>query len=126
MDVGLQQPQQPLDRQVVEHDDVVDAAEGGDELRAIGGGLHRTPFALQRSHRRIVVHRDNQPVAFGRRALQIAHVADVQEVEAAVGERERPPGRAIARDGFDKFVLSPAPLSVFAIDFRLQTSKFSV
>ena len=45
--------------------------------------------------RRIVVDRHDQPVGFRGRGLQIADVADVQQVEAAVGERDRPPG---ARD----------------------------
>ena len=46
-----------------------------------------------------------EPVGLGGGALQVAHVADVQQVEAAVGERDRPPGRAIARDGVDELGL---------------------
>jgi hypothetical protein len=33
-------------------------------------------------------------------------VADVQEIEAAVGECQRPPSRPIARDRVDKFRFS--------------------
>ena len=43
----------------------------------------------------VVVHRDDQAIGFGRRRLQIADVADVQEIEAAVGEGD---GSAGARD----------------------------
>ena len=43
----------------------------------------------------IVVDGDNQPIRLLRRSLQVSHVADVQQIEAAVGERDRQPAAAI-------------------------------
>ena len=61
--------------------------------------------SLQGRHRSIVVHRDDQPIGFGRRALQVAHVADVQQIEAAVGERDPASRGAIARHRLDELGL---------------------
>ena len=47
---------------------------------------------------RIVVDRHDQPIGFLRGRLQIADVADVQQVEAAVGEGDAQARRAIACD----------------------------
>jgi hypothetical protein len=74
------------------NDDVVDAAERGDELRAIAGGEDRTSFPLQLLHRRIVVECHDEHVAFASGGFEIADVADMKDVEAAVGECNRPPG----------------------------------
>ena len=79
-------------------DDVVDAAQRGDELGAIGGRHDRPARPLQRRDRRIVVDRDDEAIGFARGRLQVADVADVQQVEAAVGERDRAPGRAVCGD----------------------------
>ena len=103
MHVGLHQQQQPLDVRIAEDDDVVDAAQRGDELGAIGRRQDRTARALQPGHRPIVVDRDDQAIGFGRRALQIPHVPDVQEVEAAVRERDGLARRSVARDRRDQF-----------------------
>jgi hypothetical protein len=42
-------------------------------------------------------------VRFGGGALQVPDMADVEDVEAAVGEGDGTPGGALARDGVDEF-----------------------
>ena len=95
--VRRDETQQPLDVRVGEHDDVVDAAEGGDELGALRRRQDRTPFTFQRRDRCIVVDRDDQAIGFLGGGLQVAHVADVQQIEAAVRKGDRLPRRAITR-----------------------------
>ena len=92
------------DRRLGKDHDVVDAAQRGDELRAMLGGQNRPALPLQRLHRGIVVDRDDEQVGLLRGGLEIAHVADVQQVEAAVGERDRAAGRARRRDAVDERV----------------------
>ena len=96
--VRLQESQQPLDVRIAEHHDVIHAAKSGDELGTIRRGQDGTARTLERRDGRIVVDRDDQTLGFRRGAFQIAYVADVQQIEAAVRERDRPAGRAIARD----------------------------
>ncbi len=84
-------------------DDVVHGAERGDQLRAGGAGQDRPARSLQRAHRVIVVDGDDQAIGFARGAVEVAHVADVQEVETAVGERDRAPGAAVGGDERDQF-----------------------
>ena len=106
---GSSSIEQPLDGRIAEDDDVVHAAQRADQLRAIGRGQDRPPGALQRGHRPIVVDRHDQPVGLGRRALQISDVADVQQVEAAVGERDRR-ARAGRDRRCDRLDRAPIPL----------------
>ena len=98
MHVGLEALEQPRHGRVREDDDVVDAAERGDELGAVRRRAAPAGPALQRRHRLVVVDRDDQAVGLGRRALQVADVADVQQVEAAVGEGDGAPGCAVRAD----------------------------
>ena len=83
----------------------MDAAQGGDELGAIRGGQNRPPGALQAGDGPIVVHRDDQPIGFSGRALQIPHVPDMQQIEAAVRKRNRLSRRTLARNRVDKLLL---------------------
>ena len=80
-----------------EKHDVVDPAERRDEFRTIGPRQHRPALSLEAAHRRVVVDGHDEAVCFGGRALQVAHVADVEQVEAAVRERDGAPGGAVAR-----------------------------
>ena len=45
---------------------------------------------------------DDEPVRFGRRGLQVADVSNVQQVEDAVGERDRTAGATIRRHCCDE------------------------
>ena len=105
MDVRLQTREQPVDLEILEDHHVVDEAKRVDQLGAIGGRKDRPPGALQSLHRCITIDRDDQAIRFGRGAAQIANVADVQQIEAAVRERNRAAGRAVARDGIDQRAL---------------------
>ena len=95
VDVRLQRFEQRADGRLGKDDDVVDAAQRRDELGPIGGGQHRPPLPFQRPHRVVVIDRDDQSVCLGGGGLQIADVADVQQVEASVGERHASAGRAV-------------------------------
>jgi len=83
-----------LDRQIAEHDDVIDAVQGADELARpqLPDG---TVFAFNTAtiDRR---HRDDDRSASAAASLKVANVADVQQIEATVGERDRTSARALA------------------------------
>ena len=59
---------------------------------------NRPALAFQRFHRGIVVDGDDEHVGFLRGCLEVTYVADVQQVEAAVRERDRPARGPIGRD----------------------------
>jgi hypothetical protein len=88
--VWLETLEQVCDRRPREHRHVVDAAQRRDELRACRGRQHRPAGPLERVHRVVVVDRDDEAIALRARALEIADVADVDDVEAAVRERDAP------------------------------------
>ena len=75
-------------------DHVVDEAERGDQFGAVGGSQNGPPLSFQRPDRRVVIDRNNQLVGFLRSSGEVANVADVQQVEAAVRKRHRPAGAA--------------------------------
>jgi len=75
-------------RVLVEHDDVVHRAQRREHLRALARRHHGAPRPFQPRHRRVAVDADEEHVAERAGGLEIADVADVQEVEAAVGEDE--------------------------------------
>ena len=56
------------------------------ELRALGQRDERAAGTFQAAHRLVRVQRDDQAVAARARVGQVARVADVDEVEAAVRE----------------------------------------
>ncbi len=91
-------------------DDEVHAAKRRDQLGAMLGGEDRPVLALERFHRRIVIDGDDEEVGLLRRRLEIPDVADVQDVEATVGERD-----GASRDTF----------SAHAIDERLARENFT-
>ena len=66
-----QHAEQPIDRAIRKHDDVVDAAQRRNQLRARLGRHQRPAWTFQRPHRRVVVHRDDQPIGFPRRSVFI-------------------------------------------------------
>src|SRR5262249_13854853 len=86
MDVGPQPRDEPVGRVLVEDDDVIDVAQGGEDLRALLGGHHRSAGALETRHRGVAVDADEEHVAESACGVQVPEVTDVQEIEAAVGE----------------------------------------
>ncbi len=103
--VRAQQHQQPLDRLIPKDHHVVDPTERTDQFGAVLGRQDRPPAPFQQGHRPIVVHRHDEPIGLRRRSLQISHVADVQQIEAAVRERDRAAALAIARHRFHQLRL---------------------
>ena len=99
--VGAEARDQRVGAVLLEHDHRVHPAHRRDQLRALRGGHHRPARALQASHRGVGVEPDHERVAERARGLEIADVADVEEIEAAVGEhqplaRRAPAGREAA------------------------------
>ena len=82
---------------LVENDHVVHPAQGSHQLGAVGRGQNRSSLPLEPPNRGIVVDRYDKEIGFLGGSLQIADVADVQEVETAVGESDGTARGAIAR-----------------------------
>ena len=109
VDVGLDPAQQAFDVVVGKRHDVIDRVERRDDLGPLGRRHHRPPRPLQPCDRCVLVHGDDEAIGFGGRALQVPHVADVQHIEAAVGERNRAPRGAVVRDGLHQLGLAQHP-----------------
>jgi hypothetical protein len=72
-------------------------------FRAFFGRHNGPPFTLQRAHGSIAVHRDNQLSAEFPCGTQVAHMANVQHVEAPVGQRDAIAGAPPIRYTLPKF-----------------------
>jgi hypothetical protein len=105
VDVRPEQTKEPCDRLVREHDHVVNGFQGADQLRSIGGGENRVASPLERLDRPVVVDRNDEPVCLRPGGLKISHVTDVQQIETAVRQSDRPPRRTVAADRVDEFTL---------------------
>jgi hypothetical protein len=95
--VWSQQLEQGRHRRLGKDHDVVDASERGDELRPIGRGEDRSSRALTRG-RRIVIDRDDETIGFCRRPLDVADMANVQEIETTIRKGNRTAFAAICGD----------------------------
>ena len=109
MHIGLEQAQQRVDVELRKHDDVVHGPQRADELGPVGGGQDGTPRPLERPHRLVAVDGDDQPVGLRLGTLQVADVADVEHIEAAVGQRDRSPRLPFGRDRIEKRVACQNP-----------------
>ena len=69
----------------------VDVGKSSEDFRALFGGHQGTAFTFQRTHRFIRVQRNYQATTEFLGRVEITHVADVQQIEASVGE-----GNAVA------------------------------
>jgi hypothetical protein len=72
----------------LEYDNCVYGGERGEQFRAFFGGNQRASFALQRTDRIITVHRDYKFAAQFMGCLKVANVANMQQVETAVRQRD--------------------------------------
>src|SRR5579885_1629920 len=104
VNVGAEREQEFAHRRLVEDRHVVNGAEGRDRLGPLAFGDERAAFALEPTHLLVAVDRDDQKVAERASAFEVADVADVQEVEAAVGEDDARPALARYRDARDQAV----------------------
>src|SRR4029453_4060363 len=64
------------------------------QLGSVLGGEHWTTVTFQRSDRSIVVDGNDQEVRLLRRRLEVPHVANVKQIETAVGKRNAPSRRS--------------------------------
>src|SRR5262249_21640810 len=69
-----------------EEHDPVHARERREDFGALARGNDRAARSLVAAHARVGVDGDDQAIAVAARLLEAPHVADVQQVEAAVGE----------------------------------------
>lgn len=93
--IRFQNSQQLADVQLRKYDDVIDRSQRADELSSIGRREYRTARPLELTHRFIVIDRNDQPIGFRLRTFQITNMANMQQVEAAVGQGNRVPGPAV-------------------------------
>ena len=101
VNVGLEGQEEIVHRVLGEDHHPVDRVKRGHQQGAILLVLERPVLALELLHRGVGVDAHDQEVALGPGALEIAGVADVEEIEAAVREgdglllpaapRRRPP-----------------------------------
>src|ERR1700694_4101642 len=73
-------------------------------FRPFFGRDYRPPFALQRAHGSVGVHRNNQFAAEFPRGMQIANVADMQHIENTVSQRDAIASTPPSRHTLLKFV----------------------
>src|SRR5687767_12277444 len=95
--VGQKFGDEPARRLVVKDGHEVNNRERGQHLGALRLTHHGSARAFERAHRAVAVDRDEQRVSERARRREVAHVPDMQDVEAAVGEDEPAPVRAQAR-----------------------------
>ena len=85
-------------------DDGVDVSQGGDDFCAFVLGHDGASVAFQSAHRRVGVDGDHQLPAEGFGRAQVADMADVQQVEVAVGKSDAFAGTAPLLDATAKLV----------------------
>ena len=78
VNIGLQREQQPGDGRLGKHHDVVDAADRGDQLRAIARAENRAARPLQGGNRIVVVDRD------GLKVLDVTNLAQPKPIGNAL------------------------------------------
>src|SRR5918911_669768 len=89
--------EQRLDGRLCEDRDEIYGAQAGDYFGALAFGDERASLPFLSTHLGVRVDRDDQQIAQGASAFQVAYVPDVQEVEAAVGKND--PRTLPARNG---------------------------
>ena len=104
VDVGPEREQQPSHVVLGEDDHVVHAPERGHEKGAIRRRLDGPALALEPAHGLVGVDPHHQDVRLGAGPLQVANVADVENVEAPVGEGDGLPRPARLGDALLHFL----------------------
>ena len=89
MHVGFEHRDQPRRTAVVKDHHVRNAANRGDDFRALAFIRHGPPLAFQRAHRFVAVDADDEDVGLLRGILQIANMSDVKHIEHSVRKRDR-------------------------------------
>lgn len=78
--------QKSADVRLVENYNVIDCGESGDKFGARLRGKNRAAGTLESANARIGIYRDDEDVAFAARALEIADMPSVQNIETAIRE----------------------------------------
>jgi hypothetical protein len=86
VNVGAERLEERLDVGFAEKDHVVYGAEGGDQICARGFRQDGPTGAFQGADAGVVVHGDDEDIAFAAGALEITDVSYVERVKAAVRE----------------------------------------
>jgi hypothetical protein len=102
VDVRLERQQEGGDVRLVEDRHVVNAADRRYDFRAIGGRQNGTSGSLQIRNGAIAVDGYHEAIRLARGCLKVPHVADVQEIEAAVRKGNAASGRAIRANAFEQ------------------------
>jgi hypothetical protein len=102
--LGLQQQQQALGGSVAEHHDIVDRLKCGNDFGPLARWHDRSPRALQRGDRSIVVDGNDEAIRLSRGTAQVSNMSDVQEIEASVGESDSPTLSSVASDRLDQLI----------------------
>jgi len=76
------------------NDDGIDGGESGQNLGPFISWNHRAALAFERTDGIIRIDRHNNLAAEFAGGVEIAHMADVQQIEAAVGQRDASTGAA--------------------------------
>jgi hypothetical protein len=73
---------------LVENHDVIHGGESGDKFGARLRGKNRAAGAFESADARVGIYRDDEEIAFTARALKIADMSRVQNIETAVREHD--------------------------------------
>src|SRR5262245_16974381 len=88
MDIGLERLEQRVHARLVEQQHAIHATQRRHQTRPLRARLNRAPRALERMGGTIAVDRNDQSIPERAGAGEIANVADVEQIEDAVGEHD--------------------------------------
>ena len=88
MEIGMDFANEGTHVFFVKNDDRVNVLQRRQNLRTLGSWHHGPPFPLQGAHGGIGIDCDNQFAPQFASGAQIAYMADMKQVEAAVGESD--------------------------------------
>ena len=102
--VGSDRVDELFDGRLVENGHGIDKSESRNDLGAFAFGDVWAVFALQNPDLAVRIYPDNQKAAESLRPSEIADVAGVQKVEAAVGKDDLIIVRSLFGDAADQFI----------------------
>ena len=88
VDIWTKVAQNSADVRLVENDDVIHGGESGNKFGARLRGQNRAAGTFEPTDTRIGIYRDDENVTFTARALEIADMSRVQNIETAVGKHD--------------------------------------
>src|SRR6185437_9630881 len=88
VNTGTKVAQKSADVRLVENHDVIHGCKRGNQFGACLRGQNRTAGTFESADTRVGINRDDQEIAFPARALEIADMSRVQNIETAVREHD--------------------------------------